>query len=154
MNTTGSARPGPLGTTGSRRWTCDSTAPCYNARNDASHPLDRAASYGRKTPALVMTEALVMAAARPVPGTTADAKVWRDSDLVEHCRGVTVLGDGADINTGLVVPHCRRSGLPLLKGEEQDSAAHRKVRARVEHVFSQMKNYRILRACRRSRPVM
>ncbi|GHF12032.1 hypothetical protein GCM10014715_79720 [Streptomyces spiralis] len=91
---------------------------------------------------------LVVAAARPVPGTTADAKAWRDSGLAEHCRGVTVLGDGAYINTGLIVPHRKRPSRPLLKGEEEDNAAHRKVRARVEHTFSRMKNYKILRDCR------
>nr|WP_237285807.1 hypothetical protein [Streptomyces niveus] len=47
---------------------------------------------------------LVIAAARPVPGNTADAGVWRDSGPVAACEGVTVLGDGAHINTGLVVP--------------------------------------------------
>ncbi|WP_435643027.1 transposase [Streptomyces sp. H49] len=91
---------------------------------------------------------LVVAAARPVPGNTADARAWRDSALAEHCRGVTVLGDGAYISTGLVVPHRKRPGRVLLKGEEEDNAAHRKVRARVEHVFSRMKNYKILRDCR------
>ncbi|WP_440556014.1 transposase family protein [Streptomyces sp. SCPE 10] len=91
---------------------------------------------------------LVVAAARPVPGNTADARAWRDSGLAEHCRGVTVLGDGAYISTGLVVPHRKRPGRALLKGEEEDNAAHRKVRARVEHVFSRMKNYKILRDCR------
>ncbi|WP_030188033.1 IS5/IS1182 family transposase [Streptomyces sp. NRRL S-813] len=91
---------------------------------------------------------LVVAAARPVPGNTADAKAWRDSGLAEHCQGATVLGDGAYINTGLIVPHRKRPGRPLLKGEEEDNAAHRKVRARVEHVFSRMKNYKILRDCR------
>ncbi len=78
---------------------------------------------------------LVVAAARPVPGTTADAKAWRGSGLAEHCEGVTVLGDGAYINTGLIVPHRKRPGRPLLKGEEEDNAQHRKVRARVEHTF-------------------
>ncbi|TXS51995.1 hypothetical protein EAO75_09275 [Streptomyces sp. uw30] len=37
---------------------------------------------------------------------------------------------------------------PLLAGEEDDNAAHRKVRARVEHVIGRMKNYKILRDCR------
>lgn len=91
---------------------------------------------------------LVVATARPVPGNTADAKAWRDSGLAEHCEGVTVLGDGAYINTGLIVPHRKRPGRPLLKGEEEDNAQHRKVRARVEHTFSRMKNYKILRDCR------
>lgn len=52
---------------------------------------------------------LVVAAARPVPGTTAQAKAWRDSALAEHCQEVTALGDGAYINTGLGVPHTTRS---------------------------------------------
>lgn len=91
---------------------------------------------------------LVVAPARPVPGTTADAKAWRDSGLAEHCQSVTVLGDGAYINTGLIVPHCKRPGRPLLKGEEEDNVAHRKVRARVEHVIGRLKNYKILRDCR------
>ncbi|XIE79455.1 transposase family protein [Streptomyces sp. SBR177] len=91
---------------------------------------------------------LVVAAARPVPGNTADAKAWRDSGLARHCEGVTVLGDGAYINTALVVPHRKRPGRALLPGEEEDNAEHRKVRARVEHAFARMKHYKILRDCR------
>lgn len=53
---------------------------------------------------------LVVAAARPVPGNTADAKAWRGSGLAQHCESVTVLGDGAYINTGLIVPHRIRDG--------------------------------------------
>ncbi|MFF9105146.1 transposase family protein [Streptomyces rubrogriseus] len=91
---------------------------------------------------------LVVAAARPVPGTTAEAQAWRNSGLAQHWEGVTVLGDGAYINTGLIVPHRKRPGRPLLKGEEEDNAQHRKVHARVEHTFTRMKNYKILRDCR------
>ncbi|MGW5421648.1 transposase family protein [Streptomyces sp. NPDC003943] len=86
---------------------------------------------------------LVIAAARPVPGNTADAKAWRDSGLAAVCEDVTVLADGAYINTGLVVPH-----RALLPGEEEDNAEHHKVRARVEHAFARMKHYKILRDCR------
>jgi hypothetical protein len=49
-----------------------------------------------------------------MPGPTADAK---------DCQGMAVLGDGADINTGLIVPHRKRPERPLLKGDEEDSAA-------------------------------
>jgi hypothetical protein len=91
---------------------------------------------------------LVIAAARPVPGTTADAHAWRKSGLSRHCLGVTVLGDGAYFNCGMAVPHRKRPGRPLLPGEEDDNAEHRKVRARVEHVIGRMKNYKILRDCR------
>ncbi len=84
---------------------------------------------------------LVIAAARPVPGTTADAHAWRNSGPSEHCQGVTVLGDGAYLNCGMGVPQRKRPHRPLLPGEEEDNAAHRKVRARVEHVIGRMKNY-------------
>ncbi|MFI6093569.1 transposase family protein [Streptomyces sp. NPDC051218] len=88
---------------------------------------------------------LVIAAARPVPGTTADAHAWRASGLTEHCQGATVLGDGAYLNCGMAVPHRKRPRRELLPGEEADNVAHRKVRARVEHVIGRMKNYKILR---------
>ncbi|WP_369275841.1 transposase family protein [Streptomyces sp. R11] len=91
---------------------------------------------------------LVIAAARPVPGTTTDAHAWRASGLARQCQGVTVLGDGACLNCGMAVPHRKRPGRPLLPGEEDDNAEHRKVRARVEHVIGRMKNYKILRDCR------
>jgi hypothetical protein len=58
-----------------------------------------------------------------------------------------VLG-GAYLNSGLIVPPRKRPGRPLLEGEEEDYAEHRKVRARVEHVIGRMKNYKILRDCR------
>ncbi|WUH98232.1 transposase [Spirillospora sp. NBC_00431] len=91
---------------------------------------------------------LGVAAAPPVPSTTADAAAWRRSNLPEYCRGVTVLGDGAYTGCGLVIPHRRRPGRPLLPVQEADKAEHRKVRARVEHTFARMKNYKILRDCR------
>ncbi|GHA33379.1 hypothetical protein GCM10010372_36810 [Streptomyces tauricus] len=91
---------------------------------------------------------LVIAAARPAPGTTADAHAWHASGLTEHCQDVTVLGDGAYLNCLMVAPHRKRPRRPLLAGEEADNAAHRTVRARVEHVISRMKNYKKLRDCR------
>ncbi|SCF78034.1 hypothetical protein GA0115260_102423 [Streptomyces sp. MnatMP-M27] len=59
-----------------------------------------------------------------------------------------MLGDGTYINTGLTSRTANRPGRPLLKDEEEDNAAHRKVRARVEHVIDRMKNDKILRDCR------
>nr|WP_245873869.1 transposase family protein [Streptomyces phaeoluteigriseus] len=91
---------------------------------------------------------LVVAAARPAPGDKADAHVWGTSGLPDQCEGVTALGDGAYINTGLVVPRRKRPGRPLLTGGEADNAEHRRVRARVEHAIGRLKNYKILRDCR------
>ncbi|MFD8986172.1 transposase, partial [Streptomyces sp. NPDC059564] len=91
---------------------------------------------------------LVVASARPAPGNKADAHVWRESDLPATAAGTTVIADGAYLGTGLIVPHRRRAGRPLLRGQEEDNAEHRRVRARVEHTFARMKNWKILRDCR------
>ncbi|MFB7147892.1 MULTISPECIES: transposase family protein [Streptomyces] len=91
---------------------------------------------------------LVVASARPAPGNKADAHVWRESGLPAAAAGTTVIADGAYLGTGLVVPHRRRAGRPLLRGQEEDNAEHRRVRARVEHTFARMKNWKILRDCR------
>ncbi|PZG02361.1 transposase family protein [Nonomuraea aridisoli] len=91
---------------------------------------------------------LVVATGQPVAGNKADAHAWRASGLAAHCDGVSVMADGAYVNTGLIVPHRRRAGRPLLRAQEEDNAEHRRIRARVEHVFARMKNYKILRDCR------
>ncbi|WP_406463165.1 transposase [Streptomyces sp. NBC_01622] len=91
---------------------------------------------------------LVVATAPPVAGNIADAHAFRDTGLAEVCSGTTVLADGAYWGTGLVIPHRRRGKRPLLPLQEADNAEHRKVRARVEHTFARMKNYKILRDCR------
>ena len=61
-----------------------------------------------------------------------------------------MLGDGAYINTGLIVPHRKRPGRALLAGEEADNAEHRCVRARVEHVLDDLVALRIRPASRSS----
>lgn len=45
-------------------------------------------------------------------------------------------------------PHRRRAGRPLLRRQQEDNAEHRRVRARVEHTFARMKNWKILCDCR------
>lgn len=91
---------------------------------------------------------LVVATGRPVPGNVNDAQALRRSGLAEVCDGETVLADGAYWGTDCVIPHRKRTGRPLLAIQEADNAEHRRVRARVEHVFSRMKNYKVLRDCR------
>ncbi|MFE5808364.1 transposase family protein [Streptomyces sp. NPDC056491] len=91
---------------------------------------------------------LVVASARPAPGNKGDAHVWRESDLPAAAAGTTVIADGAYLGTGLIVPHRKRAGRPLLRGQEEDNAEHRRVRARVAHTFARMKNWKILRDCR------
>ncbi|WP_416970464.1 transposase family protein [Streptomyces sp. 4F14] len=92
---------------------------------------------------------LVVASARPAPGNKADAHVWRESDLPATAAGTAVIADGTYLGIGLIVPHRRRVGRPpLLRGQEEDNAEHRRVRARVEHAFVRIKNWKILRDCR------
>ncbi|MFF7847273.1 transposase [Streptomyces sp. NPDC007910] len=88
---------------------------------------------------------LVVAAARPAPGSKADAHVWRESGLPALAAGTTAIADGAYLGTGLIVPHRKRAGRPLPRGQEEDDAEHRRVRARVEHTFARMKNWKVLR---------
>jgi hypothetical protein len=70
---------------------------------------------------------LVTAAAGPVPGATAEAKARWDSVPAQTREGKTVLGDGAYLNIGLVVPHCTHPR-SLLPGEEADNTEHRRIR--------------------------
>nr|WP_190016524.1 hypothetical protein [Streptomyces lucensis] len=79
---------------------------------------------------------LVIAAARPVPGTTADAHASRESGPSRHCEGVTVLGDRAYLSYRMA---------PQATG---DGPCCRPRCARVEHVIGRSKNYKILRDCR------
>ncbi|GGX81164.1 hypothetical protein GCM10010358_39350 [Streptomyces minutiscleroticus] len=61
----------------------------------------------------------------------------------------TAIADGGYRGTGLLIPHRRERGqteLPAWK--EGHHPSHRKVQARVEHVFARMKAWKILRDCR------
>ncbi|MFI6580238.1 transposase [Embleya sp. NPDC050493] len=59
------------------------------------------------------------------------------------------LGDGGYRGTGVLVPHRRERGQDELPDRKHDhNASHRRVRARVEHVFARMKTWKILRDCR------
>ncbi|MFC4508073.1 MULTISPECIES: transposase family protein [Streptomyces] len=90
---------------------------------------------------------------RPRPGRLQETS--RCSGLTklrsaQHCEDITGLGDGAYVNTSICAPHRRRPGRPLPAGEEAGSTAHRQIRAWVEHAFARVRNFKILRGCRRS----
>lgn len=69
---------------------------------------------------------------------SANVRVIIDADthLVVAAARTTVIADSAYLGTGLIVPHRRSAGRPLLRGQEEDNAEHRRVRARVEHTPS------------------
>jgi hypothetical protein len=62
---------------------------------------------------------------------------------------IMMIADGGYGATGLVILHRRERGQDELPdGKEDHNRSHRKVRARVEHAFARMKNWKILRDCR------
>ncbi|MEV4974654.1 histidine kinase [Streptomyces scopuliridis] len=78
--------------------------------------------------------------------TAARLQIARElHDVVAH----TLTGVGVQLRVAdLVIPHRRERGqteLPAWK--EEHNTSHRKVRARVEHAFARMKNWKILRDC-------
>ncbi|MFI6359296.1 transposase [Streptomyces sp. NPDC050743] len=92
---------------------------------------------------------LVVVVGQPLPGNRNDCKAWELSGVKAAVGRTTVIADGGYRGTGLVIPHRRAKGqaeLPAWKKEHNTS--HRKVRARVEHVFARMKGWKILRDCR------
>ncbi|WP_179766738.1 transposase [Streptomonospora nanhaiensis] len=113
---------------------------------------DQSKNYRYSTNHQVVIDAdtrLVVAVGRPVPGNRNDCKAWELSGAKGAVGRTTVIADGGYRGTGLVVPHRRERGqaeLPAWK--EEHNASHRKVRARVEHVFARMKGWKLLRDCR------
>ncbi|MFC8208822.1 hypothetical protein [[Kitasatospora] papulosa] len=65
----------------------------------------------------------MIASACPVPGNKADAHAWRESALPAIAARAKVIADGAYRGTGLIVPHRRRAGRPLLRGQEENNPA-------------------------------
>ncbi|MEU1162799.1 transposase [Streptomyces sp. NPDC005921] len=95
---------------------------------------------------------LVVAVGRPVPGIRNDCKARELSGAEAAVGRVAVIADGGYRGTGLVIPHRRdvgQAGLPAWK--EEHNRLHRRVRARVEHVFARLKGWKILRDCRLKR---
>ncbi|MFD5437339.1 transposase [Kitasatospora sp. NPDC127067] len=92
---------------------------------------------------------LVVAVGLPLPGNRNDCRAFTESGVDRACRDAPVLADGGYQGTGALIPHRRRRGQEHLTPEQEvDNAVHRRARARVEHVFSRMKNWKVLRDCR------
>ena len=89
---------------------------------------------------------LVVAVGQPQPGSATTA--WLTPPRRRHraAAGATVLADGGYQGTGVLIPHRARRDRTCPCG--RDNAAHRKLRARVEHTFAAMRPFKILRDCR------
>ncbi|MFE3162577.1 transposase family protein [Streptomyces sp. NPDC059224] len=91
---------------------------------------------------------LVIAAPRPVPGTSADTRAWRASGPSRHRESVTVR---ATVPTSTAEWRCdtQTPRAASAQAREDDDAEHRRVRPRVEHVIGRLRNNTVLRDCRR-----
>lgn len=106
--------------------------------------------YSTNLQVLVKAETrLVLAVGRPLPGNRNDCTAFGESGIADACGNATVIADGGYQGTGVLMPHRRKAGQDRLpEWKEQHNTSHRQVRARVEHVFARMKNWKILRDCR------
>ncbi|MEW9510194.1 transposase [Streptomyces bacillaris] len=91
---------------------------------------------------------LVVAVGKPVPGNRNDCKAWAESGAAAAVGKTTTIADGGYPGTGLVMPHRRPKGGDLTEWQAEHNREHKRVRARVEHVFARMKTWKILRDCR------
>lgn len=92
---------------------------------------------------------LVVVIGRPLPGNRNDCKAWAESGAKAAVGYAVTIADGGYQGTGLLVPHRRERGkAELAAWKEARNRSHKQVRARVEHVFARMKNWKILRDCR------
>ncbi|SCF66096.1 DDE superfamily endonuclease [Streptomyces sp. Ncost-T10-10d] len=91
---------------------------------------------------------LVVVDGRPLPGNRNDCKAWAESGAKAAIGQTTTIADGGYPGTGLVMPHRRRKGEELPARKEEHNRSHKQVRARVEHIFARVKNWKILRDCR------
>jgi hypothetical protein len=96
---------------------------------------------------------LVIATGRPEPGNRNDCTAYSTSGAAAATNGAHVIADGAYRGPncpGVIVPHRKKTNDEVLQDwKERHNRSHRRVRARVEHLFARMKNWKILRDCRR-----
>jgi hypothetical protein len=96
---------------------------------------------------------LVIAIGRLEPGNRNDCTAYATSGAANKAAGAQAIADGAYRGPscpGVIIPHRRNTKHEVLPAWKKDhNRSHRKVRARVEHVFARMKNWKILRDCRR-----
>src|SRR3954453_20394920 len=95
---------------------------------------------------------VVIALGEPQPGNRNDTIVYRSSGINDHLAGRVVMADGGYRgNREVIMPYRKpRDGSELPAWKQDYNAAHRKVRARVEHCLARLKTYKILRDYRRA----
>ncbi|MEU5191585.1 transposase [Streptomyces klenkii] len=91
---------------------------------------------------------LVVAVGRPLPGSRHDARAYGESGVDQAVKNAPLLGDGGYRGMAALITHWPRPNQPLTPEQQADNTVHRRARARVEHAFSRMKTFKILRDCR------
>ncbi|WP_425824723.1 transposase family protein [Streptomyces fractus] len=91
---------------------------------------------------------LVVVAGRPLPGNRNDCRAGAESAAKDAVSTAMTIADGGHPGTGLVMPHRRRQGKDLNDWHETHDTSHKQIRARVKHVFTRMKCWKILCDCR------
>ena len=96
---------------------------------------------------------LVVAVGDPQAGNRNDCIAYRASGVDKATTGAPVMADGAYRGPncpGVIIPH-RRPGdcSEVVDWKQEHNRSHRRVRARVEHVFARTESWKILRDCRR-----
>ncbi|MEV7960086.1 transposase [Streptomyces sp. NPDC088141] len=112
---------------------------------------DQSRNYRYSTNHQVVIDAdtrLVVVVGRPLPGNRNDCKAWSESGAKAAVGRTMTIADGGYPGTGLLIPHRRPADGELCDWKKEQSRSHKKVRARVEHVFARMKSWKILRDCR------
>ncbi len=85
----------------------------------------------------------------PLPGNHNDCRAWAESGAKDAVGKTATIAEGGYRETGLVIPHHRRSADEELPDWKQaHNKSHKQVRARVEHAFARMKTWKVLRDCR------
>lgn len=94
---------------------------------------------------------LAVAVGTPVPGNRNDCRAFADSGVDAACADMAVMGDGGYQGTRVITPFRKPAGRGLPAWQEAINVRHRRIRARAEHALAGMKNWNILRNCRRKR---
>lgn len=81
----------------------------------------------------------------PLPGSRNDCRAFIQSGVDRACRGAPTIADVGYQGTGLLTPHRKQHGQTHLSPQQEaENAVHRRVRARVAHALSRLKNWKIL----------
>ncbi|AKZ53297.1 transposase [Streptomyces ambofaciens ATCC 23877] len=112
---------------------------------------ERSKKYRYSTNYQIVTDAdtrHVVLVGRSVPGNRNDCKAWEESGAKAAVGTTITIADGGYQGTGLVMPYRRRKAEELSDWKQAYNKSHKQVRARVEHLFARLKNWKILRDCR------